>query len=386
MPRGDVLVVIFLRGAADALNMLVPHGDAAYYALRPTLGIARPDDPRTAITERVIDLDGFFGLHPALRAVVPMWQAKHLAFVHACGAPDESRSHFKAMDLMERGVASEQGPGSGWIGRHLATLNTNNDSPLRSVAIGNTAPRSLSGTVPTSVMRSITDFHLGSAVEHAQVAARFQSALQAMYDSPAVGDLHGIGQQNLALTRTLEKLSNDPALTSESSQYPQSELGAALRQVATLIKAEVGLEVAALDMGGWDTHFAQGGATGWMAALLMDLSLGLAALHADLHAHLDRLSVVVMSEFGRRAGENGSLGTDHGHGGLMWLLGGQVNGGQVHGAWPGLHADQLIGPGDLAVTTDYRDVLGELCQRRLNNPHRDDIFPNHRPRAVNVWR
>ncbi len=369
-PRGDTLVVIFLRGAADALNVIVPHGEEAYYRLRPTLGIPRPDDPRADQTERAVDLDGFFGLHPALRPLQSAWEANHLAIVHACGAPDESRSHFKAMELMERGVDDEKGPASGWIGRHLASLDTGNPSPLRAIGLGPMTQRSLQGAVPVAALRSIADFHLGGDL---RAAARMQAALSQLYTGP--DELSIAGQETLDILDTLQML--DPAhyRSAGDRPYPNSEFGLGLQQIAMLIKAEVGLEVAAIDVGGWDTHFAQGGSAGLMANLLEDLSTGMAAFHSDLVEFADRMTVVVMSEFGRRAHENASLGTDHGHGSVMLLLGGNVVGGRVHGTWPGLEEGQLFGPGDLAVTTDYRDVLAEVCAVRLNNPAADAIFP-----------
>jgi uncharacterized protein (DUF1501 family) len=371
-PRGDTLVVVFLRGAADALNIVVPHGEDAYYARRPTLGIPRPDDARAAASARAADLDGFFGLHPALRPLLPAWQAGHLAPIHACGAPDESRSHFRAMELMERGVDDERGPASGWIGRHLATLNTGNPSPLRAVGLGQMPQRSLSGAVPVSALRSIADFHLAG---DARAVRQMQAALTSLY--AGAEPLSRLGQETLDILTTLQALDPLGYVPAGEARYPETEFGLGLRQIAMLVKAEVGLEVAAIDVGGWDTHFAQGGSEGLMAGLLSDLGQGLAAFHADLHAHLDRLTVVTLSEFGRRVQENGSLGTDHGHGSLMLLLGGHVAGGRVHGRWPGLAAEQLIGPGDLAVTTDYRDVLAEVCARRLNNSALGDIFPGY---------
>ena len=371
-PRGDTLVVIFLRGAADALNMVVPHGEEAYYARRPTLNIPRPDDLRAASGQRTVDLDGFFGLHPALQPLLPAWQAEQLAIVQACGAPDESRSHFKAMALMERGVETEQGPASGWIGRHLGSLDTGNRSPLRAVGLGAMAPASLRGSIPAAAFRSIAEFHLG---QDPQAVAAMQQALSALYaaDEP----LSLLGRETLTMIDTLQALNPSEYTPARSANYPASDFGSSLQQVAMLIKAEVGLEVAAVDLGGWDTHFAQGAVAGLMADLLGDLATGLAAFHADLHDHLGNLTIVVMSEFGRRLQENASLGTDHGHGSLMFLLGGAVAGGQIHGQWPGLQPDQLVGPGDLAVTTDYRDVLAEVVAQRLSNPAVDLVFPNH---------
>lgn len=369
-PLGDVLIAVFLRGAADALNMVVPHGDDAYYALRPTLGIPRPDDRRAPEAERAIDLDGYFGLHPSLGPLLPAWQAEHLAFIHACGAPDDSHSHFRAMELMERGVENERGPASGWIGRHLATLDTGNPSPLRAIALGELPQRSLAGSVPVTALRSIADFHMAG---DPQALAGMHSALNALYAGP--DPLSHVGQETLEILNALQGMDPLAHQPSTDQAYPESEFGMGLRQIAALVKAELGLEVAAIDVGGWDTHFAQGASQGQMADLMWDLASGLAAFHADLHDFVDRLTVVVMSEFGRRASENGSLGTDHGHGSVMLLLGGNVNGRRVHGEWPGLADGQLVGPGDLAVTTDYRDVLGEVCLRRLGNAALSEIFP-----------
>ncbi|NOT05915.1 MAG: DUF1501 domain-containing protein [Anaerolineales bacterium] len=373
-PRGDTLVVVFLRGAADVLNMVVPHGEEAYYQLRPSLGITRPDDLRKKKEERTVDLDGFFGFHPNMSPLLEAWQSEQLAIIHACGAPDESRSHFKAMELMERGVDDERGPASGWIGRHLATLNTGNSSPLRAVGMGTRPQRSLSGSVPVSALRSIADFHLGGDQRALQ---QMRVALNTVYENDV------LGQDTLSIMDTLQKLNvqnYQPPITN----YPDTEFGLALKQTAMLIKAEVGLEVSAIDLGGWDTHFAQGSSAGLMPNLMKDLAEGLAAFHADMADHMSKLTTVTMSEFGRRASENGSLGTDHGHGSMMMVLGGNVDGGKVHGQWPGLGEGQLIGPGDLAVTTDYRDILSEILTKRLNNSATNEIFPEYQPKSLNV--
>ncbi|MCE7921386.1 MAG: DUF1501 domain-containing protein [Chloroflexi bacterium CFX1] len=375
-PRGDTLVVIFLRGAADALNMVVPHGEESYYQLRPTLGIARPDDGRKKKEERTVDLDGFFGFHPNMSPLLEAWQSRQLAVIHACGAPDESRSHFKAMELMERGVDDERGPASGWIGRHLATLNTGNSSPLRAVGMGTRPQRSLSGSVPVSALRSIADFHLGG---DARALQQMRAALDYVYQNDE------LGQDTLSIMDTLQKL--DPNnYQSPITNYPNTEFGLALKQTAMLIKAEVGLEVSAIDLGGWDTHFTQGALIGIMPNLMKDLAGGLAAFHADMADYMSQLTVVTMSEFGRRAYENGSLGTDHGHGSMMMVMGGNVDGGKIHGRWPGLAEGQRMGPGDLAVTTDYRDVLSEVLTKRLNNPALSEIFPEYQPVIGNIFK
>lgn len=371
-PVGDTLVVVFLRGAADALNIIVPHGDDDYYRHRPALGIPRPDDRSAEAAARTLDLDGFFGLHPSLGPLLPAWQEGDLAAVHACGAPDDSRSHFRAMELMERGVSDERGPASGWIGRHLASMNTGNPSPLRAIGLGDHVPHSLRGSVPVTALQSIADFHLGGDL---RTAASMREILGSLYGPQ--DDLGVLGMETLDILDTLERL--DPAgyVPHGGASYPESDFGRSLRQVAMLLKAEVGLEAAAIDLGGWDTHFAQGSSEGLMSSLLADLSAGLAALYLDLADRHGDLTVVVMSEFGRRVRENASLGTDHGHGGAMLLLGGGVVGGAVHGAWPGLADGQLFGPGDLAVTTDYRDVLGAICRQRLNNSALEQIFPGY---------
>jgi len=376
-PRGDTLVVVFLRGAADVLNMVVPHGEDTYYHLRPSLGIARPDDSKKKKEERALDLDGFFGFHPNMSPLLQAWQSEQLAIIHACGAPDESRSHFKSMELMERGVGDERGPASGWIGRHLATLNTGNSSPLRAVGMGTHPQRSLSGSVPVSALRSIADFHLGG---DSRAVQQMRSALETVY----ADDI--LGQDTLSIMDTLQTLDPLTYKSARDAKYPETEFGLALKQTAMLIKAEVGLEVSAIDVGGWDTHFAQGSASGQMPNLMKDLAEGLAAFHADMFDHMNHLTTVTMSEFGRRASENGSLGTDHGHGSMMMVLGGNVDGGKVHGQWPGLGEGQLIGPGDLAVTTDYRDVLSEVLPKRLNNPATNEIFPEYQPKILNVMR
>ncbi len=378
-PRGDVLICIFLRGAADALNMIVPHGDEHYYWARPTLAIPRPDDRHHEAEQRTVDLDGFFGLHPALSPLLPLWQAGHLTAVHAVGSPDDSRSHFKAMELMERGLDGQSGPASGWLGRHLATLDTGNHSPLRSVSIGEMVARSLRGPVPATALRSIADFHLGG---DPQAIAEMQSALATLY---SLGDpLDGPAQDALETLTAIDALDPQGYRPDHGVVYPDDEFGLGLRQVAMLMKAEVGLEVACLDVGGWDTHIAQGGSKGLMAGLLRTLAEGLHAFYTDLAEQSSNLLVVVMSEFGRRLRENGGFGTDHGHGSVILLLGGQVAGGVIHGQWPGLAPEQLVGPGDLAVTTDYRDVLGEILARRLNNPNLKTVFPGYEPRFRGV--
>ena len=370
--RGDVLIVVFLRGAADSLNMVIPFGDDAYYQLRPTIAIPQPDSRGISGDGRILDLDGFFGLHPAMRPLLPIWEEGDFVPIVACGAPDDSRSHFKAMELMERGIGDERGPASGWVGRHLAALDSGNTSPLRAIGFGEVAPRSLQGSIPVTALKSITDFHLNGVA-----ADRMRTILTSLYAGPQ--PLHQIGRETLDILQTIENLPPVETINQGGPGYPETDFGLGLHQIGLLIEAEVGLEVAALDLGGWDTHFAQGGTEGIMARLLDELAVGLAAFYEHVENRIDGITLVVMTEFGRRGRENASLGTDHGHGTAMLLLGGHLVGGRVHGSWPGLSEGQLIGPGDLAVTTDYRDVLAELLVRRCNNTAIDVVFPDFRP-------
>lgn len=370
-PAGDTLVCIFLRGGADGLNIVVPHGDEGYYAARQTIGIARPDDNSSRGSDgRTVNLDGFFGLHPALGSLHPIYEAGDMAFVQATGAPDESRSHFEAMDLMERGATSN-GDYTGWLARHLATLDTGNRSALRAVGVGDMLPASLTGSVSATALQSIAEYHLQGRDEQ---VGQMQTLLQSLY-AQQENLLTDSAQQTFAAMAMLRQV--EGSVLGGERPFPETDFGEAMRMVAQLIEADVGVEVACVDLGGWDTHVGQGGASGYMAALLTELGDGLAAFYEALQARMGRVTVVVMSEFGRRVQENGGLGTDHGHGSMMMLMGGGVNGRQIFANWPGLHSEQQVGPGDLAITIDYRDVLGELLHRRMNNPLLEQIFPGY---------
>ncbi|MBX7213517.1 MAG: DUF1501 domain-containing protein [Thermoflexales bacterium] len=381
--RGDVMVVIFQRGAMDGLNAVVPLGDPDYARLRPTIAIkeTKAGDKTTAIR-----LDGFFGLHPALAPLKPIFDAGTLAIAHACGSPDETHSHFEAMDSMERGTPGQIGGlGSGWIGRHLQVANTGNTSPLRAVGMGGMLQAALRGPVPAAALKSIADFHLNGKLAD---VAPMQKAITALYAGPdhASADLRQTAAAVDATMAILTKLNATAYKPASNAAYPKTDFGLGLQQIAQLIKADVGLEVACVDIGGWDTHAAQGGAEGTLARLLQELAEGLAALNTDLGDALKHVTVVTMSEFGRRAAENGSGGTDHGHANAMFLMGGGVVGGKVHARWPGLAKDKLYGPGDLALTTDYRDVLGELLTQRMGNPALDKVFPGYSAKPVGILR
>lgn len=365
----DIMVVVFLRGGADGLNMVIPHGDPNYYALRRAIAVGQPGSGRTGAT---IDLDGFFGLHPALVPLQELWQQKALAAVHAVGSPDPTHSHFDAMDYMERGTPGEKAMATGWIGRHLQVKASDNRSPFRAVGLGAIVQQSLRGSIPTIALQSIADFHLRG---EAQQLTRIQQTISALYDGNEFIEIEG--QETLAAMDTLAKIANQTYTPANNAKYPKSYFGQSLATLGQLIKSDLGVEVAAVDLGGWDTHQAQGGGDGQMARLLEEFAQGLAAFYADMYDRMNHITLVTMSEFGRRARENSSNGTDHGHGNVMFVMGGNVNGGRVYGEWPTLAQDKLYGPGDLAITTDFRDVLGEIVQKRLDNPNLAAVFPNY---------
>ncbi|NWF63265.1 MAG: DUF1501 domain-containing protein [Chloroflexi bacterium] len=368
-PRANILVCIFLRGGMDGLHAVIPHGDADYYRLRPRLAIPEPSpgNDRTGI-----DLDGFFGLHPSMRPLKDLWDDKGLAFVHAAGSPNPTRSHFDAMDYMERGTPGDKQVATGWLARHLQFAAHENGSPFRVVGFGAALPSSLRGPIPAIALRSIADFHLGG--RYRGEVEQFQNMISSMYASDAaLGERADFTLDAVQLLQSVVVSKYQPA---NKAQYPDSEFGQSLMQVAQLIKAQIGVEVAAVDLGGWDTHITQGQFSGDMPNLLADLSAALAAFYLDLGDMMKRVTVTAMSEFGRRAIENGGLGTDHGHGNVMMVLGKSINGGRVFGQWPGLSNEKLVGPGDLAITTDFRSVLGELVSKHLQNPFLDQVFPN----------
>ncbi len=373
----DVLVAIFQRGGMDGLNAVVPFGEGAlYYDRRPTIAIPEPNGSDLA----AIDLDGHFGLHPALRPLKQVWDAGQLALIHAAGSPDPTRSHFDAMEYMERGTPGDKTTQAGWINRHLLSAAWQNPSPFRAVGIGAMVQSSLRGGVPALALRSIIDFHLQGRDDQLEAVTR---TLSSMYDIAAPADmLSGQAAEVFDTVNLLSQMSTREYTPQYGAVYPESEFGMGLRQVAQLIKADVGLEVAAIDIGGWDTHESQGGVDGQFSGLLSDFAQGLAAFHADMHDTMGSVTVVSMSEFGRRVTENASAGTDHGHGNVMMVMGGGASSG-VFGRWPGL-SDAALDDGDLQVTTDYRDVLTEILTRRLGNPAVDQVFPGYAPNLLNI--
>jgi len=364
-PAGDILICIFLRGAMDGLNAVVPHAESRYYDQRPTIHIPDPDQ-----TSGTIDLDGFFSLHPALEPLKDVYAEGDLAIVDATGSPDPSRSHFTAQDYMERGAPGDMSVSTGWLDRHLGSITSQNESPFRAVGMGSVLQTSLSGPVPALALKSIADFHLNG---NEQEIDWVQQTLQGLYAGE--GWLETEGQQVFAAMDFLNAADPSQYQPQHGVVYAENAFSQGMKQIAQIIRADMGLEAAAIDLGGWDTHAEEGGVEGYMANLLQQLAAGLSAFYTDMQDDFQRITVVTMSEFGRRLLENASHGTDHGHGNVMFLMGGGVNGGRVYGDWPGL-AEEALDRGDLAVSTDYRTVLSEIVKKRLLNGHLSEVFPN----------
>ncbi len=413
-----VLVCVFQRGAVDGLNMVVPYGDKAYYKARESIAIEAPGRG----DGRAIELDGFFGLHPALSPLEPWYRDGHLAVVHAVGSPDATRSHFDAQDYMETGTPGVKTTKDGWLNRLLAeTAEAEIAAPrslMRGVAMTEQDPRAIGGREPTLTVGDLQQFlgGQGTPVRRArpegtddpdmagndmneEMAAQQAQARRRAQAGRNAGDarrrealvsgfeaLYGSDEDDLVLATGAEALDAVAFLKSANPlQYRPANgarysggLGTQLAQVAQLIKADVGLEIAFADIGGWDTHRQQGAATGQLANRFNEFGQALAAFAQDLGDRMEDVVVLTMSEFGRTVAENGSRGTDHGHANACMVLGGAVNGGQVLGEWPGLERDELYEGRDLAITTDFRDLFGEVADAHLSPRNRDALFPGHR--------
>ena len=366
--RTKRLVVIFQRGAADGLNIVVPHGERAYYAMRPSINIPRKD---------VLDLDSFFGLHPSLASFQPLWDQRHLAIVHAAGSPDPTRSHFDAQDFMESGTPGLKATADGWLNRGLPPTNSPRVSPLRAVSLGPVLSRAVRGARQAIALQNVGDFQ----VRDAQAAKAFEELYLGTPD-PA---LRATGRETFEAVNMLQAIRKTPY--QPLAEYPRGRFGDSLRQIAQLIKADVGLEVAFADIGGWDHHvneLGQRASEGQLANLLREYGRALGAFWQDMGDRMADVVLVTMSEFGRTAHENGNRGTDHGHANCMFVLGGPVKGGKIYGQWPGLEKEQLYEGRDLALITDFRDVLGELVARHLGNPALTEVFPGYQPRFLGV--
>jgi uncharacterized protein (DUF1501 family) len=365
--RRRILVTIFQRGAVDGLNMIVPFGERDYYASRPSIAIQKPN-----AADGAIDLDGFFGLHPRLAPLKPLWDARQLAIVHACGSPDGTRSHFDAQDYMETATPGVKSTQDGWLNRCLHAREHADATPFRAVALASQMPRSLQGLEPALAIGQIGQFGIRAGQSTDMVQASFESEYAAAADKV----LNRTGAQAFDAVRMLK--SADPAKyqPENGADYPRSGYGDALRQIAQLVKADVGLEIAFAEAGGWDTHVNQGSSAGQLGTRLDDFGRGIAALARDLGDRMSDIVILTMSEFGRAVAENGNRGTDHGHGNAMMIIGGQnVRGGKVYGRWPGLAREQRYDGRDLAVTTDFRSVFAEVVRTHLGVSDTRTIFP-----------
>lgn len=360
--RKKILVAIFQRGAADGLNIVVPFGDKSYASLRPSIAIPEPSPRSQSSGQTAIDLDGFFGLHPSLEALKPLFESRQLAIVHAAGSPDSTRSHFDAQDYMETGTPGRS-TSDGWLNRYLVARPDAEATPFRAVAISSQMPRTLLGPAPALALDDVRNFRLRSAGT-GELSA-LETGFQSMYASASSVLLDRTAREMFEAAATLERVGSSEYQPAAGVQYPKGPLGKSLRQIAQLIKADVGLEVAFAETSGWDHHVNEGGVQGSLANNLKQFGDSLAAFHQDLGDRWADVVVLTMTEFGRTARENGNRGTDHGHGGAMFVLGGPVKGGRVYGPWPGLGPGQLHEDRDLALTTDFRDVFAEVAVRHL---------------------
>jgi uncharacterized protein (DUF1501 family) len=358
------LVCLFQRGAVDGLSMIVPHGDVAYYRERPRIAIPG---------EQVIDLDGHFGLHPALAALKPYWDNRSLAPVHAVGSPDSTRSHFDAQDYMESGTPGIKATPDGWLNRYCQHREEHQATAFRAVAFGPELPRILEGSAPALAIPNLQTFGIRGARPAGR--DRLTRAFEAMYGGDETGLLASSAAEGFEAARVLGRLNPDAYRPEYGASYPGGPLGRALAQIAALLKAEVGVEIAFADVGGWDTHVNQGATAGQLGNRLTEFAAALAAFATDLGDRMQDVVVLTMSEFGRTIRENGSGGTDHGHATAMFLLGGPVRGGRILGRWPGLDEGDRYDGRDLAVTTDFRALFSEVVARHLGFGDVAAVFP-----------
>jgi uncharacterized protein (DUF1501 family) len=370
--RPKILIAVFQRGAVDGLSMVVPHGDPSYYTSRGSIAVARPV---AGNAEATVDLDGFFGLHPAMAPLKPLWDDQRLAIVHACGSPDTTRSHFDAQDYMESGTPGVKSTQDGWLARGLSATPSPGVSPFRAVAMGTQLPRCLRGDVGAVAMGAVADFDVKQDMGRKGGGVNARSGFESLYEQGVRDILHGTGRETFDAVKMLKAANPQRFPPANGAQYPRGRLGDSLKQIAQLIKADVGLEVAFADGGGWDTHANQGNERGQLAQRLSEFSQSLAALYRDLGDRMNDVVVLTMSEFGRTVRENGNRGTDHGHATAMLVLGGPVKGGRMVGPWPGLAREQLYEGRDLAVTTDFRHLFAEVAGRHLSVPASAPLFP-----------
>jgi len=359
----QTLIAVFLRGGADGLNMVAPFEDDGYFKARPRIAIKKEDS---------VQLDDFFGLNPLLSELERPYKDGNLAIVHAAGSEDDTRSHFEAQDLMEHGGLLMPG---GWLGRFLRALPDGGNGPLSAVAVGRSVPECLRGAPASTVMESLHSFSLGKKAE------RMTAALTRLYglENNALGN---VAKDTFGAMKRIEKLRNEKYIPGNDAEYSYDEFSRGMQQVARLIKARVGLTTVSIDIGGWDSHFVQSSV---MDPLMPRLAKGLNSFYTDLGREMENTTVVVMTEFGRRVYENASFGTDHGRGSVMFVMGGGVKGGRVIADWPSLDDKVLEGPGDLPVTTNYRNVLAPILSRFGIDDKMRKVFPDYDLKPLDLF-
>lgn len=371
--KKKILVTIFQRGAVDGLNMIVPHGEDEYYNIRRNIAVPSPGRNGGAI-----DLDGFFGLHPSLKPLEKFWNEKQLAVIHSSGSPDNTRSHFDAQDYMESGTPGYKATRDGWLNRVMQFNPDKKASPFRAVAMTQQVPRTLMGRYPTVAMTNLQTF----AIRAGQYTNSVSGGFEGIWQQQANDRLGETGKETFEAINFLKQANPAQYRPQNGARYPRNRFGNNLRQIAQLIKAGVGMEAAFTDTPGlnWDTHANQAngnGSRGQLSNLLRQFGQGLAAFVTDLGDKMDDVVILTMSEFGRTARENGTRGTDHGHGNAMIAIGNSVKGGKVYGDWKGLKSSQLDRGRYLAVTTDFRDVFGEVAYKHLESKNLNKIFPRY---------
>jgi len=396
--RRKILIAIFQRGAMDGLSAVIPYGDQEYYNLRSSIAIPRPGaqagvqaGAQAGVQAGVqggqpnqtqaIDLDGFFALHPALAPFKPIYDSGQLAIIHATGSHDNTRSHFDAQDYMESATPGVKSTSDGWLNRYLQAGDDAKASPFRGVVMGPNLPRVMQGKASAIAMNNINDFTIRAG--GGDIGQAVQGGFEAMYQQTVNDALRGAGKETFDAMKLLKRVNPAQYQPVSGVIYPRGAFGDRLRQIAQLIKSDIGLEVAFTDIGGWDTHANQGSSQGQLALRLTELAQGISALYADLKERADDVTILTMTEFGRTARENGNRGTDHGHASLMFALGGSIKGGKVYGKWPGLKSHQLYENRDLAITTDFRDVFAEIAKNHLGANNLNTIFPGYQVNTSN---
>jgi uncharacterized protein (DUF1501 family) len=386
--RKKVLVNIFQRGAMDGLMAVTPYTDMYLKAARPTLFMSAAKAGNN--NNQLIDLDGRFGLHPAMQAFENLYKQKQLAIVHGIGSPNTTRSHFDAQDYMESGTPFNKGTGSGWLNRAIGLLGHDASAaaaptPLQAVSITTSMPRSLYGDNAAVAINNLQDFsiQLKGSPMGANLAAK---SFEDLYDHTSNTLLKGTSKDSFDAIKILQKTDVKNYKPAGNAIYPNSNLGNALKQIAQLIKMDVGMEVAFAESGGWDTHYNQGTAQGVFARNVTDLSNSIAAFWADMEGYHDDVTLMTMTEFGRTVKQNGTGGTDHGRASCSFILGNSVAGGQVHGLVNPLAVENLADGRDLAVTTDFRSVFSEVANKHLNIKDNNLLFPNWSGTAIGVMK